>query len=229
MKVAHLLGSHIENQQAREDAQAAAQQAAFEAQQKDVRENRKVDQGDVKNQIEQRKVELKEEMLEYDRLAKQAQASRDYAGASKAKAEMGILQTKSAAYDAWLNNTATEQQKKIVESDLSHGRAAAAKGPNEAQERLRHNTAAEAAQAALQADNPNQFNIFNKHYLDNAPDDSRTMYRYKHNTIMPNEKLTWELPAGETLGSVRAGAKQLGITVEEALKFIYKQQHGEPL
>ena len=240
MRISQLLGNSLENKQTREDAQVAAQQAHIENMRKLAQKDRELGQkdtellqGDAKVAIEQGKLDNQKAMLYYDQEYKSALASNNYSAAGEAQARMKEMEVMQRALEAFEKGTATDAQKALVAGKyLRKGRGGAGgtgtgedgdDGVPEAQITARQKAAAVAAQEAIKSSGDQKtFNVHNKMLLDWGPDDTRRMYRFEDVWGLDNVQ-EWELPPGVTLGSIRRDAKNLGITVEEAVDYIFNK------
>jgi len=239
MRISQLLGNSLENKQTREDAQVAAQQAHIENMRKLAQKDRELGQKDTellqgadKVAIEKGKLDNQKAMLYYDQEYKSALASNNYSTAGEAQARMKEMEVMQRALEAFEKGTATDAQKALVagkylRKDRGTGGTGTGEdgddGVPEAQITARQKAAAVAAQEAIKSSSDQKtFNVHNKMLLDWGPDDTRRMYRFEDVWGSDNVQ-EWELPPGVTLGSIRRDAKNLGITVEEAVDYIFNK------
>lgn len=239
MRISQLLGNSLENKQTREDAQVAAQQAHIENMRKLAQKDRELGQKDTellqgadKVAIEQGKLDNQKAMLYYDQKYKSALASSNYSAAGEARARVKEMEVMQRALEAFEKGTATDAQKALVAGKyLRKGKGAGGSGTGEdgddgvpeAQITARQKAAAVAAQEAIKSSSDQKtFNVHNKMYLEWSSDDTRKMYRFEDVWGSDNVQ-EWELPPGVTLGSIRRDAKNLGITVEEAVDYIFNK------
>lgn len=233
MKISQLLGQSLENKQAREDALSAAQTAQQNELRKIGQKDTELQQGADKIAIDKAKLDNEKAMLYYDQEYKSALASNNYSAAGEAQRRMKEMDVMNRALEAFENGTATEAQKALVDGQYLHkgkGRGGAGTGGSgdddvpEAQVTARRKAAAVAAQEAIKSSsNQATFNVHNKVVLDWAPDDTRKLYKWVPGKLYGGDVKEWELPSGVTLGTVRQDAKNLGITTEQALDYIYNK------
>lgn len=175
---------------------------------------------DREQEIAEKKLGIEQQLLTLRSRESEARATQDEAQAGKLREETKRLSKINDITDRYLSGQ--------VNSGLAAevARDALGLGSNSAQARLRANDLTNTELGIIES--PSQggedtFKIYNRKFLGSASDSINYFYIYDDG-FLGDEVKQISLANGKTLGDVKAQAKRLGISAEDALKQIYEAQ-----